>query len=193
MARLLTRAFTGLAVCAAMTVAAGAPARRAEATVVRSVDLATQSVAASRIFVGEVLAVTSRRKPDAPRYFETLVSLRVDEAVAGSLPPSLELRFSGGQVGDLRQSIDGMPEFAVGERYVVFLEPDQDPPLVSPIVGFNQGLYRVMVEGEGATGRTVVRDYAGRPLAAADTAARSAATVEPSLEGFLAAVRAARR
>jgi hypothetical protein len=187
-----------LAVCLVAGAVGCTPARRADATVLRAVDFDTQSVSANRIFVGEVIAVESRRKPDAPRYFETIVTFRVDEPVAGTMPPTLPLRFSGGQVGDLRQSIDGMPEFAVGERYVVFLEPDQDPPLVSPIVGFNQGLYRVVAESAGGgVERTVVRDYSGRSLtagsAARAAAARSADGTEPSLDAFLTAIRAARR
>ena len=178
-------------------VAAVAPAA---ATVVRSVEFAEQCAGADTIVVGTVRNVESRRSA-SPGYFETLVTLAVEDVVAGS---ELTLRLAGGQVGNLMQSIDGMPEFVVRERYVVFLEPGQEPPLVSPIVGFNQGLYRVVREN----GRDLVRDHAGRPLAASVVAALATAGAAPSgsgaralaplgdsapsLDGFLAAIRASR-
>ncbi len=173
--------------------------RAASATVLREVAFEAQSASADRIFVGTVRSVESRPNPAAPRYLETLVAFAVEEIIAGDVASPLTLRFSGGQLGDVRQSVDGLPELAVGERYVVFLERDQEPPLVSPVVGFNQGLYRVVEEG----GRSVVRDRLGRPLPAG-SGARAAATAaltaspesaesEPSLDRFLEAVRAARR
>jgi hypothetical protein len=164
--------------------------RPSDATVILGVSFEAQSASADRIFVGEVQAVESRPAPSAPRYFETLVTFRVDQPVAGGLPATLVLRFSGGQIGDLKQWIDGMPEFAVGERYVVFLEPDQTPRLVSPIVGFNQGLYRVV----DAAGEAVVRDARGQRLEAnvAPGMARAAAGGDPRLADFLAAIREAR-
>jgi hypothetical protein len=151
---------------------------------------AAQAAEADRIFVGTVTAITSRPKAAAPRYFETVVRFSVEDAVAGGLPATVELTFSGGEVGGIRQRVDGMPELAVGERYVVMLEPDQDPPLVSPFVGFNQGLYRVVGESRASA---VVRDRGGRPLAPdAVPAAARASGGEPTLDAFLETLRAAR-
>ena len=69
---------------------------------------------------------------------------------------------------------------------------------MSPIVGFNQGLYRV----ERVAGADVVRDRSGQALPetavaalsarAGKTPAPQAGGAQPSLEQFLAAVRAAR-
>ncbi len=192
------------AACWAVAAAALGLARPAGATVVRAVDFPEQCADAERIVVATVRDVTSRPVAAAPTYFETLVTLGVDDTVAGAPGSALTIRLSGGQVGDIRQSIDGMPEFAVGERYVLFLEPDQTPPLVSPIVGFNQGLYRVDRVGD----RDVVRDRNGRPLSGSAAAASAAVAASrapagpaadavavgaPSLDDFLAAVRAARR
>lgn len=163
--------------------------RPAGATVVLGMDFARQSVTADRVFVGTVAAVESRPNPRAPRYFETLVRFAVDEQVVGDAPASITLRFSGGRVGDVEQVIDGMPSFTVGERYVVMADPESDPPQVSPIVGFNQGLYRVVTESAGS----VVRDREGIPLPATDSASRAnAAASDPSLAAFVAAIRAAR-
>ena len=186
-----------------LLVAVALAAAPAPATIVRSVEFAEQCAGADAIFVGTVRNVESRQSA-ARGYFETLVTLAVEDVVAGTAAAELTLRLAGGQVGNLKQSVDGMPEFVVGERYVVFMEPAQEPPLVSPIVGFNQGLYRVVRE----SGRDLVRDHAGRPLAASTAAALATAgtapsgsdaravaplgDAAPSLEGFLAAVRASR-
>lgn len=165
------------------------------ATTVAEVPFEAQSRTADRVFVGTVTAVESRHNPVAPRYFETRVELHVEEPVAGGVPERVSLRLSGGQIGNIKQAIDDMPEFRVGERYVVFLEQDREPRLISPIVGFNQGLYRVVRDGD----RSVVRDRRGHPLAPAQSAAvsraltgRADAVGEPDVESFVAAVRAAR-
>ncbi len=179
-----------------MVVAVSAWAWEGFATTIAEVPLEAQSRAADRIFVGTVTAVENRHNPAAPRYFETIVELRVEEPVAGPLPERVLLRLSGGQIGNIKQVIDDMPEFGVGERYVVFLERDREPRLISPIVGFNQGLYRVVRDGD----RSVVRDRRGRPLAPVQGAAVSRALTgrpdaigEPDVESFVAAVRAARQ
>jgi len=173
-------------------VASFAAVSPAGATVVENMDLAMQAATADRIFVGTVTAVTMRPNVAAPSYVETIVTLAVEESVAGSVPATVELRMSGGKLGGVTQRIEGMPELAVGERYVIFAEREQEPPLVSPIVGFNQGLYRV-VGGDRAT--AVVRDRHGQRLGAGNAVggtarAASAPDREPTLEDFLARVRA---
>ncbi len=166
----------------------------AAATVVQRLDFDDQCVAADRIFVGTVRAIDVRRNPRAQRFFETIVTFGVEETVAGAVPAQVHVRLSGGTIGDERQSIDGMPDFAIGERYVVMLDADRSPPLVSPIVGFNQGLYRVVAEP--GSERPLVRDRRGRPLEALPPAGarvpQAAATTEPALEGFVSMIRAAR-
>lgn len=185
------RAARGAAVLLVAAALAGCSlSRTAGATTVAGMTTIAQAAAADRIFVGTVTATASRPKAAAPKYFETMVRFSVEDTVAGALPATMELTLSGGEVGGIRQRIDGMPEFSVGERYVVMLEADQDPPLASPLVGFNQGLYRVV----GASRATaVVRDRSGRPLAsdAVPAAARSSSG-DPTLDTFLDTLRAAR-
>ncbi|MBI3767278.1 MAG: hypothetical protein HY271_02165 [Deltaproteobacteria bacterium] len=161
----------------------------------QQVDFDAQCATADRIFVGTVHAVAARKNPRAPQYFETIVTFAVDEVVAGTVPPEIDLRLTGGTIGDEQQSIDGMPDFEVGERYVVMLEADQARPLVSPFVGFNQGVYRVLRDARGA----YVGDRHGLPLpqlatsvagAAAETYGRPAGHVD--LAAFVAGIRAAR-
>ena len=186
-----------LGACALLLVAAAD--RPAAATVIVAMDFDEQCAAADRVFVGTVRAVESRRIAAVPQYFETLVTFTVEEAVVGAVPPEVVLRFAGGEMGGVRQSIDGMPDLRAGERYVVFADADHEPPLLSPIVGFNQGLYRAVSEDGPSGRRSLVRDRAGRPLAASVFGPRAPAgrgpeamPAEPELVDFLAAVRAAR-
>ncbi len=164
-------------------------------------SFAEQCRDAETIVVGTVRAVTSRRSPAAPSFFETVVTIAVEETVAGQSSAERTLRLAGGEVGSVRQSIDGMPELAPGERYVLFLDAEHDPPTISPFTGFNQGLYRV----ERVGGRDVVRDRLGRALPGDVMAALASSETErrasgiapptaaaPSLEGFVAAIHAAR-
>ena len=186
------------AVAAGLLLVPAAPVR---ATTILAMSFAEQCSGAASVVVGTVREVVSQRSPTAPSFFETLVTISVDDVVAGSAPAEVTLRLAGGEVGAVRQSIDGMPEFARGERYVVFLERDQDPPLISPITGFNQGLYRI----ERADGRDIVRDRAGRALSERTIAALAVGGAErrqgdvssqgaaaPSLDAFVSAIRAAR-
>jgi len=158
------------------------------ATTVARMETTAQAVTADRIFVGVVTSVVSRPKAAKPKYFETVVRFDVEDTVAGSLPSSIELTFSGGDVGGIRQKVGGMPEFVVGERYVVLAEPDRQPALASPVVGFNQGLYRVVGTSRASA---VVRDRLGKPLESTSGAARAAGT-DPTLDEFLDGLRAAR-
>ncbi len=190
MARKMTLQASSMATCLMLVLGLGISIRPAAATVLIHVPFEAQAQTASRVFVGRVASVRSRPCAARPAYFETLVGFTVDEVVAGGVSSTVELRFSGGQVGDIRQSIDGMPEFTMGERYVVFVEADHDPPLISPIVGFNQGLYQVITN---AAGEDVVRNRVGQPLQETGAAARAATTTEPRLRDFTAAVQAARR
>jgi len=173
-----------------MALVGGVTLRPAAATTVESMTTAAQATTADRIFVGTVTAITSRAKAATPKYFETVVRFSIEDTVAGNLPATVELTLSGGEVGGIRQRVDGMPEFSVGERYVVMLEAEQNPPLTSPLVGFNQGLYRVVGESRASA---VVRDRNGRSLASAPEAAgaRGAAS-DPTLDDFLDTLRAAR-
>jgi len=163
--------------------------RPAAATTVESLTTSAQAATADRIFVGTVTAVTSRPNAATPKYFETVVGFTVEDTVAGGVPATLEITLSGGEVGGIRQRVDGMPEFRIGERYVVLLEADREPRLTSPLVGFNQGLYRV-VGADRAT--AVVRDRNGQPLATDVMPAGARSAGEPSLDAFLDGLRAAR-
>jgi hypothetical protein len=64
--------------------------------------------------------------------------------------PSLTLRLDGGAVGDARVQVSGMPRFEVGKRYLLFVRGNGKH--ISPITGFNQGVFEIIEKG----GKTVL-------------------------------------
>ena len=73
----------------------------------------------------------------------TEVTLAVDRAVVGDPGPTLTFRVAGGDDGQVRVKVFGMPSFRMGERYVVFLRPGFEANAV-PVVGVNQGFFRIV-------------------------------------------------
>jgi hypothetical protein len=70
--------------------------------------------------------------------------LEVEDSIVGAAPAYVNLRTFGGRVGDYWIVAHGFPTFAVGERLVLFLEPEQDG--AQRVLGYQQGQYRVREE-----------------------------------------------
>lgn len=70
--------------------------------------------------------------------------LEVDSSLVGAAPAYVNLRTFGGRVGDYRIEAHGFPTFAVGERLVLFLEPERDG--AHRVLGYQQGQYRIQEE-----------------------------------------------
>ncbi len=68
--------------------------------------------------------------------------------------PLVSLTFSGGRIGDVEDTLLGVPKLSVGEHDFFFIN-QHDWDALSPLVGMWQGLYRVQVVG-GAGGREQV-------------------------------------
>lgn len=99
------------------------------------------------IFVGEVTDV--RPFPlatPAGTIVKTRVIFRVSDPISGTTNILEVLDFFGGEWGDIGMAIEGMPQFAVGDRRVVFASRDRS---INPIVGFTQGLLRISRDGGG--------------------------------------------
>ena len=107
-------------------------------------DLVTN---ADVIFIGEVTDV--RAFPLETRdgtIIKTRVIFRVSDPLWGTTSLLEVFDFFGGEWGDIGMAIVGMPEFAVGDRRVVFARRDQS---INPIVGFTQGLLQVRRDDSG--------------------------------------------
>jgi hypothetical protein len=100
---------------------------------------------ADMVFVGSVTAIESRWAAPEKGTIETLVTFSNLTPLLGVDGEEVVLRFAGGAVDEMREEIAGMPHFEVGDRVVVFALQGR---FVSPIVGFHQGLFRVVEEGD---------------------------------------------
>lgn len=163
-------------------------APRAGATVIVAKDFGAICAEADLIFVGTVSAVASRWSDPERQAIETEVTFTDLTWLRGGTQTPVTLRFAGGEMDGLHEAVAGVPQFAVGERRVVFAHAGR---FASPIVGFNQGLFRVV---EGANG-PVVLDADGKAVTGVARAAlqRGAAddrTAALSLDAFLDRVRA---
>jgi len=125
--------------------AAASPAR---ATVVIGADLGELARDARAIARGRVVAVDAQWTADR-RTIETLVTLEVESYLKGALGGTVQFLVPGGSLGRFRSIVVGAPEFAVDERVVVFL--GARGPSIPYVVGFNQGVYRVVRSGDGST------------------------------------------
>ncbi len=72
------------------------------------------------IVAGEVTDTHADWSADRTEIFTT-VTLRVEQSLAGPERTSVRFRVPGGTVGDMRLMVTHSPQFAVGERVLVFL------------------------------------------------------------------------
>jgi hypothetical protein len=86
-----------------------------------------------------------------------LDAVQVVQGDAGRASP---LTLPGGRVGGEGLQFSGVPQLAVGERYLIFL--GKNPRAFVPVVGAGQGVLRVAVDP--ADGTELVHDAGGGPL-----------------------------
>jgi hypothetical protein len=115
-----------------------------QATSILPADLEELSHDAVAIVVGRVAAVDARWT-QGRRGIETVVTLEAETYLKGGLGQSVQFIVPGGELGRFRNVIVGAPRFAAGEHVVVFL--GARGPSIPFVLGFNQGLYRVVAEG----------------------------------------------
>jgi hypothetical protein len=91
----------------------------------------------------------------------TTVEVRVDQVLKGNHRPgdTLSLLQMGGQIGEIRYVIPGLPEFAAGERSLLFLDGNLDNPKYTPLTGWAQGRWKVTTAPDGSD--RAQRDFAG--------------------------------
>jgi len=159
----------------------------AHATVVVAKDFAALCAEADLIFVGTVTATKAEWSNASQQSIRTRVTFGALTWLRGDGGDSTTLVFAGGALDGLHEDIDGVPSFAIGERRVVFARAGH---YVSPLVGFNQGLFQVV---DSASGPAVL-DAAGRAVtgvgqAALTRGAPGDADAALPLEAFLTRVR----
>jgi hypothetical protein len=106
-------------------------------------DLARES---DRIVVGTVTGIEGEWDPTL-NFIRSNVTLDVEQSLRGQSPDTIVLRNPGGYVGGMAQTAQGVAEFEVGERVVVFLTTWADG--TPKVLGYVQGKSRVVVDGQG--------------------------------------------
>lgn len=146
-------------VCALAVVAA---ARPASSTTIVAPTFDELVLRAESVVVARVVAVQSARLDSrAGRSIVTDVTVAIERTIKGPTYVQRSFQFLGGTVGDETLTVDGMPQFRVGDRDVLFINETGRP--ASPVVGFTYGRFRIV--RDTATGADLVRTHDGRPLA----------------------------
>lgn len=106
------------------------------------------------IFLGTVTEMTARESPNGNMIF-TDVHFAATEVIYSApsyklgSPNKVILSFAGGEKGDRKIVVSGVPHFDVGGRYVVCVG-SEDPYVANPIRGGTQGLFPVVSDKDTA-------------------------------------------
>jgi hypothetical protein len=148
--------------CAVAAVAMMAAARPASPTTVLAVTFDELVFRAESVIVGRVVAVRSAWvNSRAGRSIVSDVTVSIEQTLKGPTYAERTFEFLGGTIGEDTLRVDGVPEFRVGDRDVLFIAEAGRP--LSPLVGLMYGRIRIMQDSR--TGAEVVRTHDGRPLA----------------------------
>lgn len=157
----------------------------ARATTVIRMSLETVVAEADRIAVCEVIELSTTHNPKTGNPVTRVTFEPVEWWKGDSEERTVTLQFLGGPVGDgTVLVIAGMPQYEVGEHYVLFWRDGDE--WANPLVGWHQGQYDVIegedgglyVEGSESRAEGIAVDR-GIDLGAA-IAARNQRTVEAS-------------
>jgi hypothetical protein len=149
---------------------------------------------AEQVVLGRVVArqstwIASR----SGRVIVTDVTFHIERTMKGPIYAERSLEFLGGTIGDETLRVDGMPEFRVGDRDVLFIRDTGRP--ASPLVGFMHGRFRIV--RDTFSGIETVRTHDGRSFASLAEAITPGLLPNPpralSLDAFLRAVETAIR
>jgi hypothetical protein len=136
--------------------------------------------------------------PSGAQTLRTKVSFKVNQVLKGNPGPVFTLEFLGGTVGEQSLTVEGVPQFQPGERYIIFSE-SPDKAVVCPILGLDQGALRVLHDQEGNVDRVfrhwgqpvnAQENFASRSPAVAGVTTRDYLRTANTVEHFLDRVRA---
>jgi hypothetical protein len=137
-----------LGIGAWLAVAAAIPAQAASVLPLFLDEIVDRAAVA---FEGTCVANRSERDP-ATNLVVTYTTFEVRDALKGAVGTTYTIKQVGGDLPgeDLHYRVDGIPKFAVGEDYVVFLHGASVRGFSSP-VGLEQGRFTVRSEGAKRT------------------------------------------
>jgi hypothetical protein len=101
----------------------------------------------SAVIEGEVVSLESRWTADG-RIIVTDAMVRVWDVLGGKAPEIVQVKTFGGTVNRFTVEAIGFPTFTLGERVLLFLEPDAEAGRLR-VNGYQQGLYRIVQRADG--------------------------------------------
>lgn len=129
--------------CSLALLLAAAPAR---ATIMLEMDLPQIVGQSDAIFVGKAIRTRSQWGTDGKRIM-TDTTFKVQQGILGvASGATVVVRRPGGVVGEIGMKIAGTPEFKKGDEVLVFTSTVKGHRFV---VGMQQGVYRVFLDGAG--------------------------------------------
>lgn len=115
---------------------------------------------AELVFVGQMTGSHAEwRTNGARRVILTFIEFKAEQVWKGEAASSLTLQFLGGTIGDTTLEVAGVPQFAQGERVILFVQ--KNGRQYCPLVGVSHGKFGVRKDG---TGRDVVVRHDQKPL-----------------------------
>jgi hypothetical protein len=136
--------------------------------------------------------------PSGAQTLRTKVTFTVNQALKGDPGSTFTLEFLGGTVGEQSLTVEGVPQFQTGERYIIFSE-SPDKAVVCPILGLDQGALRVIHDQESNVDRVfrhwgqpvnAHENFASRIPAVAGATTRDYLRTADTIQQFIARVRA---
>lgn len=135
----------------ALAAVGAATATSADATTLVNFSTPQLTVQSDAVVEGRVVDVEARFRDDH-QFVYTYVTIEVDGTHKGQLTTDrIVLEELGGTANGVTAVVDGVPEFEVGERVLVFLEAREDD--LYKTYGWVQGKFRL--ETDPATGREI--------------------------------------
>jgi hypothetical protein len=149
-----------------LTIAASLCPTAAIATEVVPLTLRETVQEADAIVSGTIVSKTTRWGNDFRRWMITEYALSVDEVITGAAETrgaTVLLTWWGGTMDGETQTVSDVRLPRIGEKLILMLKPGwRAHNTLTPVVGFNQGLFSVVVEA--TTNISTVQDATGNPV-----------------------------
>lgn len=136
------------AIAAALALACALAVSPVAATVIVPAGVIELANEARAIAHGRVVRIDTRQGEG--RRVERLVTIQVSEYLKGGLGNVVQLQLPGGTFGRYRTIMIGAPELVEGDEVVLFLG-QSDTDALPHLLGFHQGLYRLITDPSTGT------------------------------------------
>ena len=150
------------------------------ATTVLKMDIDQIAIKAELVFEGEVLLRESRREPNSG-IINTYVTFSILDVIKGSYGANtIELKFTGGSIGNEVVKVNGLLIPVEGEQGIYFVE-SINRNLITPLIGWSQGHFIVQEEN----GRRIVYTVDNRPV----TDIQSVSSIPPAIKKMSSVIK----